>query len=187
MISFCRLQSYNIPPHPSYIPTVVFLTNIMESEDCNFVYFGKKSSYKQLIGIFFVSLYQKYYINMKKLLSLLLGILGFASCCNAQQDSIKTVSATKFAQIIQADTVVVVDVRTTEEYNVGHIEGARNIDVLKDSFQAEAVAALPKDKTVAVYCRSGKRSLKAAGILAKAGYHVINLRGGWLEWTEAKH
>ena len=117
---------------------------------------------------------------MKKLLSLLLGILGFASCCNAQQDSIKTVSATKFAQIIQADTVVVVDVRTTEEYNVGHIEGARNIDVLEDSFQAEAVAALPKDKTVAVYCRSGKRSLKAASILAKAGYHVINLRGGWL-------
>ena len=43
---------------------------------------------------------------------------------------------------------------------------------------------LPKDKTIAVYCRSGKRSLKAARILANEGYEVVNLRGGWLEWTE---
>ena len=69
-----------------------------------------------------------------------------------------------FAQIIQSDTVLVVDVRTAEEYNAGHIEGARNIDVLKDNFQTEAMASIPKDKTVAVYCRSGKRSLKAAAI-----------------------
>ncbi len=79
-----------------------------------------------------------------------------------------------------------VDVRTAEEYNAGHIEGARNIDVQKENFQKEAVASIPKDKMVAVYCRSGKRSLKAAGILAKAGYHVVNLRGGWLEWSENK-
>jgi len=70
----------------------------------------------------------------------------------------------EFAQIIQSDTVLVVDVRTAEEYNAGHIEGARNIDVLKDNFQTEAMASIPKDKTVAVYCRSGKRSLKAAAI-----------------------
>lgn len=79
-----------------------------------------------------------------------------------------------------------VDVRTAEEYDAGHIEGARNIDVLKDNFQTEAKTSIPKDKTVAVYCRSGKRSLKAAAILAKAGYHVVNLRGGWLEWSEHK-
>ena len=70
----------------------------------------------------------------------------------------------EFAQIIQSDTVLVVDVRTAEEYNADHIEGARNIDVLKDNFQTEAMASIPKDKTVAVYCRSGKRSLKAAAI-----------------------
>lgn len=123
---------------------------------------------------------------MKKLLSLLLGILGFASGCSAQHDSINTVSATEFAQIIKSDTVVVVDVRTSEEYHAGHIEGARNIDVLKDIFKTEATSSLPKNKTIAVYCRSGKRSLKAAAILAKAGYHVINLRGGWLEWSGNK-
>lgn len=104
---------------------------------------------------------------MKKLLTLLLGLLGFASGCSGQQDSIKTVSATEFAEIIKSDSVILVDVRTADEYGAGHIDGARNIDVLKDDFKSEAVANLPKDKTIAVYCRSGKRSLKAARILAR--------------------
>lgn len=123
---------------------------------------------------------------MKKLLSLLLGVLGFAACSSAQSDSIKTVPAEEFAQIIKADSVVLVDVRTAGEYDAGHIENARNIDVLKDDFRSVATETLPKDRTIAVYCRSGKRSLKAAAILAKEGYKVVNLRGGWMEWTEYK-
>lgn len=123
---------------------------------------------------------------MKKLLSLLLGVLGFAACSSAQSDSIQTVPAEEFAQIIKADSVVLVDVRTAGEYDAGHIENARNIDVLKDTFRSITIGTLPKDKTIAVYCRSGKRSLKAAAILAKEGYKVINLRGGWLEWTGYK-
>lgn len=123
---------------------------------------------------------------MKKLLSLLLGVLGFAACSSAQSDSIQTVPAEEFAQIIKADSVVLVDVRTAGEYDAGHIENARNIDVLKDDFRSVATETLPKDRTIAVYCRSGKRSLKAAAILAKEGYKVINLRGGWLEWTGYK-
>lgn len=123
---------------------------------------------------------------MKKLLSLLLGVLGFAACSSAQSDSIQTVPAEEFAQIIKADSVVLVDVRTAGEYDAGHIENARNIDVLKDDFRSVATETLPKDRTIAVYCRSGKRSLKAAAILAKEGYKVVNLRGGWLEWTGYK-
>lgn len=121
---------------------------------------------------------------MKKLLSLLLGVLGFAACSSAQSDSIQTVPAEEFAQIIKADSVVLVDVRTAGEYDAGHIENARNIDVLKDDFRSVATETLPKDRTIAVYCRSGKRSLKAAAILAKEGYKVINLRGGWKEWQQ---
>lgn len=49
---------------------------------------------------------------MKKLLSLLLGVLGFAACSSAQSDSIQTVPAEEFAQIIKADSVILVDVRT---------------------------------------------------------------------------
>lgn len=123
---------------------------------------------------------------MKKIITILLGLLGFVSSANAQFDSIKTVSADEFAQIIKSDSVILVDVRTADEYNAGHIEGARNIDVLKDDFNNIATTSLPKDKEIAVYCRSGKRSMKAANILAKDGFKVINLKGGWLEWTDYK-
>lgn len=123
---------------------------------------------------------------MKKIITILLGLLGFVSSANAQFDSIKTVSADEFARIIKSDSVILVDVRTADEYNDGHIDGARNIDVLKDDFNNIATTSLPKDKEIAVYCRSGKRSMKAANILAKDGFKVINLKGGWLEWTDYK-
>lgn len=58
-----------------------------------------------------------------------------------------------------------------------------NIDVLKDDFESRAVAALPKDKTIAVNCRSGKRSKNAARILVKNGFMVIELDSGYNGWV----
>ena len=49
----------------------------------------------------------------------------------------------------------------------------------------QAQAKLPKDKTIAVYCRSGRRSANAAGKLADVGYKCVNLKGGILAWKEA--
>lgn len=125
-----------------------------------------------------------------KLLSMIVSLLGLSCCANGQTDSIQTVDAPTFAQIIRTDSaaadsqaVTLVDVRTAEEYAEGHIPDALNIDVLQDDFTQKATARLPKDSRVAVYCRSGKRSLKAAALLVKAGYKVVNLKGGWLEWT----
>lgn len=84
----------------------------------------------------------------------------------------------------QAGTFVV-DVRTPEEFFSGHLPGARNIDV----------AALPdrlhelqhiKDRPILVYCRSGRRSLKAAEILVNHGFsNVRNMEGGILAWNAA--
>lgn len=125
-----------------------------------------------------------YHHEMKKILSFLFGLLGLASMASAQSDSIRSVSAREFAQLIKADSVCLIDVRTEEEFDAGHIEKAKNIDVLKGNFEDIAVSMIPKYKIVAVYCRSGKRSLKAAGILIKDGYKVVNLRGGWIEWEE---
>ena len=120
---------------------------------------------------------------MKKIIAFLLGLLGLSVNASAQSDSIKTVDAAQFAEIIKSDSVVLVDVRTAEEYAAGHIPNAKNIDVLKSDFK-DQVEVLPKDKEIAVYCRSGKRSLMAANTLAKMGYKVINLRGGWKEWQQ---
>lgn len=120
---------------------------------------------------------------MKKIIAFLLGLLGLSVNASAQSDSIKTVDAAQSAEIIKSDSVVLVDVRTAEEYAAGHIPNAKNVDVLKSDFK-DRVETLSKNKEIAVYCRSGKRSLMAANTLAKMGYKVINLRGGWKEWQQ---
>ena len=103
-----------------------------------------------------------------------------ASGCN--NNDIPSVSAPEFEQQIKVDSVQLLDVRTPEEYAEGHIAGAVNIDVQSDDFQPTARQELSKDSTTLFYCRSGRRSLDAAEILARLGYRVVNLKGGILDW-----
>ena len=103
-----------------------------------------------------------------------------ASGCN--NNDIPSVSAPEFEQQIKVDSVQLLDVRTPEEYAEGHIAGAVNIDVQSDDFQPTARQELSKDSTILVYCRSERRSLDAAEILARLGYRVVNLKGGILDW-----
>lgn len=105
--------------------------------------------------------------------------------CNAQNEGFRSLSVEDYEKAIADTTIVRVDVRTAEEYADGHIEGAMNIDVLKDDFEQKAVATLPKDKTIALNCRSGKRSKNAAQILVKNGYTVIELDAGYNGWIGA--
>jgi len=75
------------------------------------------------------------------------------------------------------------DVRTVEEYEQGHIKGAHLIPV---QVLAEHLADVPKDKQVYVYCHSGKRSSRAAKLLADKGYTKIeNVVGGIEAWKAA--
>ena len=125
---------------------------------------------------------------MKKILmmSILSTIFGLFSC-NAQSNKFESVDVATFAKVIADTTVVLLDVRTPEEYEEAHIGGnAINIDVLQDSFESKTTSILPKDKKIALYCRSGKRSKKAANILAAKGYKIIELNTGYLGWIEAK-
>lgn len=112
--------------------------------------------------------------------------LGYAQSSN--DDAFITIEVDGFHHTLEnsGDDCVLVDVRTPAEYKEGHLKGAINIDV-KDSvnFMKNALAQLPKDKTVMVYCRSGRRSANAAGMLAAEGYVVFNLEGGILAWKEA--
>lgn len=105
------------------------------------------------------------------------------SGCN-DNDNIVSVSAPEFDTKIKTDSVQLLDVRTPQEYAEGHIEGALNINVQSDDFQQMAEKELSKDSTILVYCRSGRRSMDAAGILTRLGYRVINLKGGITEWKE---
>ncbi len=119
---------------------------------------------------------------MKKIITSLLALLGLAAC---GQQGYENTDVNAFASRIEDYDVVLLDVRTVEEYNDGHIQNAINIDVKQDGFIDEAKSTLPAGKTIAVYCRGGRRSANAAGLLVKEGYKVVNLEGGIMAWINA--
>ena len=103
-----------------------------------------------------------------------------------QSDKFKTVDVNEFAKAVNDTSYVVLDVRTPAEHAEGHIPGTHfNIDVLEDSYTETALKKLPKDKPVALYCRSGNRSKNAARILAEKGYQVLELGTGFRGWVAA--
>lgn len=105
--------------------------------------------------------------------------------CNAQSQEFESLSVEDYAKAIEDTAVVRLDVRTAEEFAAGHIANAINIDVLQGDFEIKAKDTLPKGKTIAVNCRSGKRSKRAAAILVKNGFKVIELDAGYNDWVNA--
>ena len=121
---------------------------------------------------------------MKKLFAYLLATLGLNVAC--AQASYEDADVKGFAELMNDSNVVVLDVRTADEFKDGHLVGALNIDQAQGDFIHKVKEALPTDRTIAVYCRSGRRSANAAGRLAAEGYKAVNLKGGILAWKEAK-
>jgi rhodanese-related sulfurtransferase len=127
---------------------------------------------------------------MKKIFTLLLATLGLNTACS---QNFENMEVKEFAELIadsiachtqtfRSENVVILDVRKADEFAEGHIKGAVLIDQFQSDFVEQAKAKLPKDKIIAVYCRSGRRSANAAGILADVGYKCVNLKGGILAW-----
>ncbi|MBQ9656422.1 MAG: rhodanese-like domain-containing protein [Prevotella sp.] len=120
---------------------------------------------------------------MKKILTCLLATLGLTTACG--QQNFDNTDVQGFAALTADTNVVVLDVRTAAEYAEGHIKGAVLIDQGQSDFMEKAKEMLPAQKTIAVYCRSGRRSANAAGRLADAGYKCVNLKGGIIAWQRA--
>jgi rhodanese-related sulfurtransferase len=126
---------------------------------------------------------------MKKIFLLL--VSGFLSACagkhpgqtgGPEAGTYTKISPAEAKRFLEAEEpYILVDVRTEEEFNVGHIAGARLIPDYE--ITARALRELPdKDAPVIVYCRSGRRSSGAARALLKTGYtHVYDL-GGSIKW-----
>lgn len=115
---------------------------------------------------------------MASFFSLLLG-----SCKSNERYQNMTVR--QFEQFIAKPNVQLLDVRSSEEFLEGHISSAINVDAQGSHFVDNATAKLDKGKQVAVYCRSGRRSARAAQQLTKAGFKVTNLTGGIIDWQVA--
>lgn len=118
---------------------------------------------------------------MKKIFTILLAALGLNTACSQNYEDMDVQA---FAELIADTNTVVLDVRTAAEFNEAHIKDAVNIDQFKDDFVEQVLQQLPKEKTIAVYCRSGRRSAHAASLLAKEGYKPVNLKGGIIAWTK---
>ena len=120
----------------------------------------------------------------KFLLSLLLvsgTLTAFKS--NAQQSSNLTVS--DFAKEIKQQNGQVLDVRTSGEYQSGHLKDAFLADWTNQQQFIERVQSLDKSKPVYTYCLSGGRSSAAAKWLKEKGYIAYNLDGGIASWKRA--
>ena len=120
---------------------------------------------------------------MRKLIASFAAIILLAGCSSTGSATTVNLNVSEFSQKITEPGVIIVDVRTPEEFASGHIEGALNIDFNSGNF-ANEITRLNPSETYAIYCRSGSRSGQAASIMHKAGFHdVSNLNGGLIDWT----
>ncbi len=125
----------------------------------------------------------------KKYLLIILSILAMTilSACSSKDNSTAAtyskITAEKAKEMMDQDpTVTVLDVRTEEEYNSGHIEGAILIPDTDITEKAEGVLT-DKSATILVYCRSGRRSALAASDLVELGYSNVYDFGGIMDWN----
>ncbi len=106
------------------------------------------------------------------------------------QDSVhvENIAPMQADSLLRTDTtIVVLDVRTPGEFKSesGHLRAALLLPVQE---LEERISELEpyREKTIVTYCRSGVRSARAAAILSRHGYRVLNMTGGILEWNSDK-
>lgn len=95
------------------------------------------------------------------------------------------ISAEEFKEKLNGERGVIIDVRTKDEYEAGHLKISDDQkDFLNGDFQ-ESVKSLDKNKTYYLYCRSGNRSGKAARILEEQGFKNVYNVGGYEDLVSA--
>ena len=123
---------------------------------------------------------------MKKLIFLLLAVMMLTACGqdkeNDQGAVYMNITAEEAKQIMDSEEgYIILDVRTQEEYDHGHIPGAIVISHEEIAEKSEDVLT-DKDQLILVYCRSGRRSKIAAEALVELGYTNIKEFGGIIDW-----
>ena len=110
---------------------------------------------------------------MKNLVFFILSCISQIALCQMESKPI-----TEFVSYDPSKEILI-DVRTPDEFNGGHIHGALNIDWFSSDFNKQ-VEKIEKDKTIYVYCKKGGRSLKSQARLKELGFlNVVNLEGGF--------
>ena len=123
-------------------------------------------------------------VAVLRLLAALLLTPALVSCSSTtNQPSADVVPAAEAVAAIE-DGASVVDVRTPEEYDAGHLPGARNIDVSADDFESR-IETLDPTESYVVYCRTGNRSAAAVRTMLDAGFDDVVNGGGYDDLVSA--
>lgn len=100
-----------------------------------------------------------------------------------QSDNVKILSSSDFKTQITNKNVQLIDVRTPDEFNSGHIKDAKNIDFFSGQFNEE-FNKLDKTQAVYIYCRSGSRSRQSSNKLLAMGFtEIYDLKRGILNYN----
>ena len=123
---------------------------------------------------------------MKKLILILFAMILLTACGQAQENkqgaTYVSITAKEAKEIMDSQQgYIILDTRTEQEYDEGHIPGA--IVISHDEILEKAEDILTeKDQLILVYCRSGRRSKLAAADLVKLGYTNVKEFGGIIDW-----
>lgn len=124
---------------------------------------------------------------MKKVVLFLLLSLIFVSGCSdndvVEKVSFKSISSEEaYSMMNESEDLIIVDVRSSEEYSTGHIESAINIPVNEIGNRFKDEVTSDTQTTILVYCKSGVRAKQASELLADLGYSNVYEFGGILDW-----
>lgn len=107
--------------------------------------------------------------------------LGFFFITNRQNEGYRTIDPAEAKVKIEDKKVVLLDVRTIEEYKESHI--LKSVLIPLNELQGKIEGIIPnKDQEIIIYCRSGNRSKTASTMLLKMGYENVYDLGGIIDW-----
>jgi rhodanese-related sulfurtransferase len=120
-------------------------------------------------------------------IALLLISLSFFACKTNEVQSIKVVDKVTIEKDVIGKNTQLIDVRTPEEYDAGHIDNALNFNIInRDTFLIQ-VQKLNKNQPVYLYCKMGGRSNRAAKLLKKQGFKkIFDYSAGYNDWIIVK-
>jgi rhodanese-related sulfurtransferase len=114
-------------------------------------------------------------------------LTGNITVINYRQTSYREVTSNEAAKLIQAEQPLILDVRTPNEYNRGHLPNSVLIPV-QELQNRHKELGIHKDREILIYCATGNRSTVASKILIDNGFkHIVNMRGGIYDWSKNKY
>ncbi len=114
---------------------------------------------------------------------LALGYFALRSKSSSTGANYSNISTVEARELLKDKNVVPLDVRTPAECSQGMIKGAKKLNVASPTF-VKGLDKLDKEKTYLVYCRSGRRSIRACNMMSDSGFaNLYNLKGGYNAWN----